>query len=223
MRETIFPDNRKLSKNKNNAFVPIKKHKKKIKFFFISTISLFVAGIGALIIYLFANQAPALYGEVLYHIQYNDKQTLDLYLPTKDIYEEKPVLLYVHGGAWVGGSKEVLSADRFNGAINDLRANGYAIVSINYTLASARQSPFPGCIIDGYQAIEWIKNNKDTYGFDLNNIGVLGESAGAHIAMMLAFTDPGDLDLDYQRTNFKYVIDVYGLLSAGEREMDRRF
>ena len=83
-------------------------------------------------------------------------------------------------------------------------------MSINYTLASSDQSPFPTCITDGYEALEWIKNNKETYGFDLNNIGVLGESAGAHIAMMLTFSEPGNFGLDYQSTNLKYLIDVYG-------------
>ena len=104
--------------------MPIKRHKKKIKIAFISIVLLFVLSAGAFAYFLISNRAPALYGKVHYNIQYNDKQTLDVYLPTKEVYDLRPVLLYIHGGAWVSGYKEVMNADRFNGAINDLRENG---------------------------------------------------------------------------------------------------
>jgi len=157
--------------------------------------------------FFISNDAPIITGKVIRNIEYKPGLKLDLYEPTTKVYEKTPVVLYIHGGAWIAGIKESLNFNRFNQAANGLRASGYAIVSINYTLAGSHQSPFPACIKDAEDAVMWINNNAEFYHFDLHNVGLFGESAGAHIAMMVAYSRPLQ---DALPVDFNYVVDIYG-------------
>lgn len=154
--------------------------------------------------------APILQGKIEYKVNYHDDKALDIYYPLKQVREKIPVILYIHGGAWISGTKEAINFNRYHKAINVLRNQGYAIVAPNYTLAKNGQSPFPHCIQDAFIAADWIVQNADKYSFDLDNVGLLGESAGAHLALMIASSHPTDFDLQLDPIDFRYVIDVYG-------------
>lgn len=173
---------------------------------------LFFLILGAWIAYfLLSTEPPITQGEVLYSVEYKNGRTLDIYQPTKKVYDKTPVVFFIHGGAWIGGRKESINMTRFGGAVNTLRESGYAVISPEYTLAEEGKSPFPDCINDVADAVEWTRVNASTYNFDVNNFGVIGESAGGHIAMMNAFPDSVSFnEKKYQKTNFTYVIDVYG-------------
>jgi acetyl esterase/lipase len=164
----------------------------------------------SLVAFLYKHDAPIIYGDMDYDVPFNEKRALDVYYPTKVLFEKSPVILYFHGGGWVSGLKEMANSNRFNQAFKTLRENGYTIISADYTLASVGKSPFPDNVTDGYDAIEWIKNHADTLGLDLNNFGIMGESAGGHIAMLNAFAHPSVFGLNYSKTKFNYVVDVYG-------------
>lgn len=161
-------------------------------------------------VFLYQNNAPITNGDVSYGIEYKPGMQLDLYAPTKKVYVKTPVIFYIHGGAWIGGHRESINLNRFNGAINELRESGYAIISPDYSIAMLGKSPFPDCIIDGLDAVEWAKVHADEYNFDLNNFGILGESAGAHIGMMMAFPDTALFSTLHKPTHFNYMVDVYG-------------
>ena len=160
--------------------------------------------------FFIANEAPIIDGKVIRNQAYKSGQSLDIYTPNAQIYERSPVVVFIHGGAWIGGSKSVINVNRYNGAVKTLRDSGYAVVSIDYSLAEADRSPFPTCIEDAADAISWIQRHADSLGFDLNNVGLFGESAGAHIAMMLAYADAQQFSPTYQPLDFRYVVDVYG-------------
>jgi acetyl esterase/lipase len=184
--------------------------KRKLKRFFY-LILLFISLLFAVVLYFFiSNKAPIIYGDIIYQVEYNSTQTLDIYYPTKQIFTTSPVLIFFHGGAWIAGRKESINFNRFNSTINTLRENGYSIISPSYTLASDTNSPFPGCITDAYDVIQWIENNASKYNFDTRNIGVFGESAGAHIAMMSAFAEADDFYSSSSTIKLRYVVDVYG-------------
>ncbi len=157
--------------------------------------------------FVISTDAPIITGKVIRNIEYKPGLMLDVYEPTANVYEKTPVVLYIHGGAWISGLKESLNFNRFNQAANTLRASGYAIISINYTLAESNRSPFPACIQDAEDAVVWLNKNAELYNFDLRNVGLFGESAGAHIAMMVAYSRPLQ---DSLPVRFKYVIDIYG-------------
>jgi acetyl esterase/lipase len=162
-----------------------------------------------IIYYFITTDAPALRGEVEYHIPYNSKQTLDLYHPIKQLPKHR-VLLFIHGGAWISGSKLSVNNNRFHSVFNNLRNEGYFIVSPEYTLAKNGQSPFPECILDSFQCVQWIYDNAEKYNWDLDQFGIMGESAGGHLALMAGYTDPAVFDLNINKVKPRYVVDVYG-------------
>jgi acetyl esterase/lipase len=100
---------------------------------------------------------------------------LDLYLP-KNVAKPYPVIVWIHGGGWVGGSKE-------NPTAASMVQQGYAVVSINYRLSG--QAIFPAQIHDCKAAIRWIRANAAQYSFNSESIGAWGSSAGGHLAAML--------------------------------------
>ncbi len=167
----------------------------------------------ALVAYVvYTNDVPITKGDIEYNIPYKKDLTLDIYQPTRQIYPKIPVVIFFHGGGWITGRKETININRFSGAINELREKGYAIVTPNYTLATRKKSPFPDCIIDAFEAVDWVEMNGHSYQFDLNNVGLMGESAGAHIAMMVAYSKPEKFLVDQvpPATKFNYLVDIYG-------------
>jgi acetyl esterase/lipase len=172
---------------------------------------LIIVGAGLYFSYFFvANDAPIIHGTVQRNIEFKTGLTLDVYTPTEAKYELAPVVIFYHGGAWITGSKESVNINRFNHSINELRANGFAVVSPNYTLARDGKSPFPDCILDGYDALFWVEDHAGEFGFDVDNIGVFGESAGAHIAMTVAYAEPSAFGVVRSKPKLQYVVDVYG-------------
>lgn len=156
------------------------------------------------------NEAPFISGEILYNQEYKPGQYLDIYRPTNNVHDRSPVLFFIHGGAWVVGFKESINNNRFNGAVNALRDQGYTVISSDYTLAKKGVSPFPACILDIADALAWVNEHADTFQLDVQNLGLMGESAGAHIAMMVAFPDSNVFGLRKDLPRIRYLIDVYG-------------
>ncbi len=112
------------------------------------------------------------------------RQKLDLYLPRTE--KKLPLIIYVHGGAWLAGSKE------FNVPFEYLR-DGYAVASVNYRLS--QHALFPAQIEDCKAAVRWLRANADKYNIDPNNFGAWGESAGGHLVALLGTSgDVNDFD-----------------------------
>jgi acetyl esterase/lipase len=87
-----------------------------------------------------------------------------------------PTLLYIHGGGWVGGTKEGMFL-RFLPYL----ALGFAVVNVEYRLASVALAP--AAVEDGRCALRWVIANAPTYGFDPDRIVVSGHSAGGHLSL----------------------------------------
>jgi acetyl esterase/lipase len=134
-------------------------------------------------------------------------QQLDLYYPTDR--KGEPLIVVIHGGGWVTGDK---AGGGFSPLPLDLLFDGYAIASINYRLAPG--AIWPAQIQDCKAAIRWLRAHANNYGYDPNRIGVYGESAGAHLAVLLAIT--GATDLFDSGENLGYssavscVVDMFG-------------
>jgi acetyl esterase/lipase len=181
-----------------------------LKYTFIVLVVILLASVAFAADFIFRRKAPIISGKVDYGVEYKDGLKLDLYRPTRNVFEASPVVFYIHGGAWIRGTKTSLNFDRFNGAVNTLRDQGYTIICPDYSLAGNGKSVFPQCILDVYEAIDWTKQNAVHYGLDTTNLGILGESAGAHIAMMIAFPETTLQPERIKKTKFNYLIDVYG-------------
>lgn len=184
--------------------------KRKFKPFFYVFISFIVLIIASIVYVVISSRAPAFYGDVVYQVAYNEEQTLDIYLPTISLYDEAPTVIFFHGGAWIAGRKESINFKRFNDAINQLRDRGYAVISPSYTLAEDNKSPFPNCLQDAFDVLDWVEIHAERYNLDTSNVGVFGESAGAHIALMMVFSNPSDFEAQTSSIRLNYAIDVYG-------------
>lgn len=99
---------------------------------------------------------------------------LDLYRP-KDKEGKLPVLLNIHGGAWVYGDKKVYAPYCMY-----LAAQGFAVVNASYRLAP--KHTFPAPLEDVGSIMEWVVTNAKEYRLDPSNLFLVGDSAGAHLA-----------------------------------------
>jgi acetyl esterase/lipase len=104
---------------------------------------------------------------------------LDLYVPEEGP-RPRPVVLWVHGGAWRSGSKERCPALW-------LTRHGYAVASINYRLSGVAQ--FPAQIHDVKTAIRWLRAQAQKYELDPERVGAWGSSAGGHLVALLGTSD----------------------------------
>ena len=98
---------------------------------------------------------------------------LDLYLPN-DISEKIPVIVHIHGGGWVYGTKETY---QFYGM--SLAKEGFAFVNFNYHLAP--DVDFPGILEDVDLVMHWLCEHANQYHLDLNNVFLAGDSAGGQM------------------------------------------
>jgi acetyl esterase/lipase len=92
--------------------------------------------------------------------------------PAKD---KLPVIISVHGGGYVYGSKEI-----YQYYCSSLAGKGFAVINFNYRLAPKYKFPAP--IEDLNAVILWMMKHKDEYPFDTENVFLVGDSAGAQIA-----------------------------------------
>ena len=112
---------------------------------------------------------------VTYHVANSHENKLDLYLPT-NANGPVPVLMMIHGGGWVLGTKE----SQFLRAMPFLEM-GWAVVNVTYRLVQVSRAP--AAVEDCLCALQWIARNADTYNFDLNRVVTTGNSAGGHLAL----------------------------------------
>jgi acetyl esterase/lipase len=154
------------------------------------------------------------------------KHLLDIYLP-KDVKPNTPVVIWVHGGAWMLNDKYADMGYMTN-TIKAIIEKGYALASIDYRHSTT--AIFPAQIQDCNQAVEFLYNNATKYKLDKNNFVLFGFSAGGHLASLLALSNNNNVAEFYpqkKKTSFriKAVIDFYGpsdflaMTASGDPEM----
>lgn len=113
---------------------------------------------------------------------------LDVYQPQGDTAIRRPVMMWMHGGFWVGGDKS-----NMRDWARDSARRGYVGVSVQYRLRSSI-GDFSAAALDAYDdvaaAAQWLKDNAATYRIDPNAIIAGGYSAGAINAVNLVFLPP---------------------------------
>ena len=129
--------------------------------------------------------------EVVRDIAYgtDDAQRLDLYRPSHvDGAAEAPVMVYIHGGAWVSGKKEQQGL----AMMHAFARAGWVCVGVDYRLG--KQHRFPAHIEDITTVLEWVHANIAEHGGDPSFVAVSGNSAGGHLASLAAL-DPASRHL----------------------------
>ena len=90
-------------------------------------------------------------------------------------------IVYVHGGAWAGGDKDIV-ATPFAALLEHLiTEEGWTVFSINYRVGTA----FPDALLDVNRAVRWVKAHSYEYGIDPDQVVAYGHSAGGHLVAML--------------------------------------
>jgi acetyl esterase/lipase len=133
---------------------------------------------------------------------------LDLYKP-KNLTETVPLLVFIHGGSWKSGKRSDYLV-----YLVAFAQKGYMTATVSYRLL--KDAPYPACVEDITDAVQWLFKNGETYGYDPERICLIGGSAGAHLAMLAAYGWGEDgLKNDSIRIlenshRIKAVVDIYG-------------
>jgi len=115
---------------------------------------------------------------IVYKVANRYEAKLDLYRPSKAT-EPTPVVMMIHGGGWLFGTKE----DSVLYLLPFLQM-GFAAVNVEYRMGSV--SLAPAAVEDCLCALHWIGRNAKKYKFDLGKVVVTGGSAGGHLALTTA-------------------------------------
>jgi acetyl esterase/lipase len=142
------------------------------------------------------------------------RNELDVYQPKEAREGGFPILLQVHGGAWMIGKKE----EQGKPLMYHMAQRGWLCLAINYRLSP--KDDFPAHIVDVKKAIAWIKEHAAEFGGDPNYIAITGGSAGGHLSSLAALTpnraewQPGFEDVD---TTLQAAVPIYGAFDFLDR------
>lgn len=151
-------------------------------------------------------------GEVtaLYDVEYARVGTksllMDIYLPP-GAAKDRPAVVWIHGGGWLGGSKD-------NPPALPMTGGGFVVVSITYRFS--QEAVFPAQIEDCKAAVRFVRAHAGELGIDPKRLGAWGASAGGHLAALLGTTN-GDKTLEGkvggnldQSSDVQAVVDWFG-------------
>lgn len=133
----------------------------------------------------------------------NSAQQLDLYVPKTRYWGTVPLVVHVHGGGWLYGDKVNGIEQRYAPL---LASKGIAVATISYRLAE--EAVYPAQNQDVHCAVQYLVDNAARYHLDSQNIGIMGDSAGGHLAAMEALDN---------RRQIKAALMLYGVSDLWEQ------
>ena len=107
---------------------------------------------------------------------------LNLARPAMATSKQLPCVICLHGGGYTAGNRT-----SFDGFIRKLATKGFVAATVSYRLAP--KSKWPAPVHDARAAVRWLRTNAAKYGINPRQIGVMGHSAGAHLAQFLGVTN----------------------------------
>jgi acetyl esterase/lipase len=116
--------------------------------------------------------------------------TLDLAMQKDYTGQPRPAILVVHGGGWVEGDKSSFATlkNRNPANIIEFARLGFVALGVNYRLSG--EAPFPAALDDCRCAVRWLRAHAGEYRVDSLHIGVYGNSAGGHLALLMGMMPP---------------------------------
>jgi len=138
------------------------------------------------------------------------KHLLDIYIPPNE-KDPRPAVVYIHGGGWENGEKQGELRNELQKIYNVAK---YIVVDINYRYST--DSIWPAQLYDCKTAIRYLRHNAELYNIDTCAIGVMGHSAGGHLAAILGTTNGIDslegyhLGYPNSSSSVQAVIDFFG-------------
>ncbi len=143
---------------------------------------------------------------VVYSCYSGEEQTMTVFY-NKELSGSLPVAVYIPGSGW-----RRQGADANEHYMLMLAKKGYFVARVLFRPSEVE--PFPAHVIDVKNALKFLIGNKDKYNIDIDRIGLLGDSSGAHTALMVGITGngyPSDNEL-YPGIDFdvKCIVDQFG-------------
>lgn len=149
---------------------------------------------------------------ITYKVASNADQKLDVYAK-RDRSVPTPTVIYIHGGGWVGGSKES-SVLRIAPYLD----MGFNVVNVEYRLGRVARAP--AAVEDCRCALRWVIRNAESYGIDPKRLVVTGRSAGGHLSLttgMLAASAGFDAEcISAVVPEVAAVINYYGITDVAD-------
>ena len=132
---------------------------------------------------------------------------LDLYTP-KNLTAPAPMILFIHGGGWRSGDK-----GDYRFYTRHFAEQGYVVASIGYRLS--KEAKYPAAVHDVKCAVRYVRAHAEELNIDPERIGVIGGSAGGHLAMMIGYSSDvhrleGDGGWPDTSSHVKCVVNIYG-------------
>ncbi len=133
-------------------------------------------------------------------------QVLDLFLPEQSSDKPLPLMIWIHGGAWMGGNQA-------NPPVLYLVSKGFAVASIQHRFSS--DAIWPAQAYDCKAAIRFLRANAAKYNFDPDHFGAGGDSSGGHLAAFVGTSGEakemeGDLGHANVSSRVQAVVDWFG-------------
>ena len=157
-----------------------------------------------------ADDTPRVIADVEYARVGEQRLLLDVYLPRagRGGAAGPPLVVWVHGGAWRGGSRKDMP-------LGGLVRSGYAVASVDYRLSPVAR--FPAQVHDVKAAVRFLRAKKGEFGYDATRVAVVGNSAGGHLAALVGTTN-GHTDLEgtvgehrTEKSDVQAIISLYGM------------
>lgn len=156
----------------------------------------------------------------------NERQLrLDIYYPKEETNKKRAAIIFLHGGGWRSGYKEMHGA-----LLQRLAARGFVCIAPEYRLST--EALYPAAVYDVKTAIRWVRKNADAYNIDENRIVIAGHSAGGELAAFMGATNDmssfeGDGAFKKYSSHVNAVIDLDGTLAfihpeSGEGDDSKR-
>lgn len=124
-----------------------------------------------------AAQPPKVFKDVVYGTAGDTPLALDLYLPANE--RRPPLVVYLHGGAWMNGDKSQYPAF--------LVEHGFAVASLDFR--STLVAKFPANVHDIKAGIRFLRAKANEYGYRAERIAIMGASSGGHLAALVGVTN----------------------------------
>ena len=134
--------------------------------------------------------APTVLRDVVYRVVDGRALRLDLAVPGGD--GPFPAVLFVHGGGWISGNRGF-----YDDEVRRLAGRGYVAATVSYRLAQVGEGndsidAFPAALHDVQAALRFLRANAAEHRLDPRRVGIVGESAGGHLALLAGLTRPAD-------------------------------
>ena len=158
-----------------------------------STSSSFASSVSSSVASSSENILEVTFNEVPYGL--NPRQTLEIaYLPNAVI--ATPIVLFIHGGSWISGDRSMMR--RYQDQVLDA---GYAYVSMNYRFVTDGLTysgfTYLDMLNDIHLTIQLLKTNASLLNLDTTRMAMVGESAGAHLAMLYAYRNVSPIPIEF--------------------------